>query len=169
MKPRHAPSSASCRREQMRVRLAKLEALRRAASTRIRVGVPRTHSLAEVRAAHPDLPPDDAHRRPGQRRRPGGALPRPRRGAASPRCRDWSRLDLQVDCSRDRRRRRSAADRRPRRPRGCQRRRRYEPARRAVGAAPTSGSCRQVPAAAAGQAPRPDRPGGPGPAAATST
>ena len=38
------------------------------------VTFPRTTTLAELRAAHPDLELDDQHRRPGRRRRPGGAL-----------------------------------------------------------------------------------------------
>jgi lysyl-tRNA synthetase class 2 len=44
--------------EQLRVRRAKLDRLRDAGVDPYPVGVPRTASLAEVRAAHPDLPPD---------------------------------------------------------------------------------------------------------------
>jgi lysyl-tRNA synthetase, class II len=44
--------------EQMRVRRAKLDRLREAGVDPYPVTVPRTTSLAEVRAAHPDLPPD---------------------------------------------------------------------------------------------------------------
>jgi lysyl-tRNA synthetase, class II len=46
--------------EQMRVRLAKLERLREAGIEPYPVGYPRTHTIAEVRAAHPDLPKDTA-------------------------------------------------------------------------------------------------------------
>ncbi len=46
--------------EQMRVRLAKVERLRAAGVEPYLVGYPRTHSIAEVRALHPDLPPDTA-------------------------------------------------------------------------------------------------------------
>jgi lysyl-tRNA synthetase, class II len=46
--------------EQMRVRLAKLDALREAGVDPYPVGFPRTATIAEVRAAHPDLPPDTA-------------------------------------------------------------------------------------------------------------
>ncbi len=44
--------------EQMRVRREKLDRLRAAGVEPYPVGVPRTHTLAEIRAAHPDLPPD---------------------------------------------------------------------------------------------------------------
>jgi lysyl-tRNA synthetase, class II len=44
--------------EQLRVRRAKLDRLREAGVDPYPVGVPRTVSLTEVRAAHPDLPPD---------------------------------------------------------------------------------------------------------------
>jgi lysyl-tRNA synthetase class 2 len=44
--------------EQLRVRRAKLDRLRDAGVDPYPVAVPRTHSLAEVRAAHPDLEPD---------------------------------------------------------------------------------------------------------------
>jgi lysyl-tRNA synthetase class 2 len=44
--------------EQLRVRRAKLDRLRAAGVDPYPVGVPRTATLAEVRAAHPDLPPD---------------------------------------------------------------------------------------------------------------
>jgi lysyl-tRNA synthetase class 2 len=44
--------------EQMRVRREKLDRLRAAGTEAYPVGVPRTHTLAEIRAAHPDLPPD---------------------------------------------------------------------------------------------------------------
>ncbi len=46
--------------EQMRVRLAKVERLRAAGVEPYPVSYPRTHSIAEVRAHHPDLPPDTA-------------------------------------------------------------------------------------------------------------
>jgi lysyl-tRNA synthetase, class II len=46
--------------EQMRVRLGKLERLREAGIEPYPVGYPRTHTIAEVRAAHPDLPRDTA-------------------------------------------------------------------------------------------------------------
>src|SRR5215475_11199335 len=46
--------------EQMRVRLAKLERLREAGIDPYPVGYPRTHTIAEVRNQHPDLPPDAA-------------------------------------------------------------------------------------------------------------
>ncbi|MGN6677966.1 MAG: bifunctional lysylphosphatidylglycerol synthetase/lysine--tRNA ligase LysX [Streptosporangiaceae bacterium] len=46
--------------EQMRVRLAKLDRLRAAGVEPYPVGYPRTHTVAEVRAAHPDLPADTA-------------------------------------------------------------------------------------------------------------
>ncbi|HEX3812128.1 MAG TPA: lysine--tRNA ligase [Mycobacteriales bacterium] len=42
----------------MRVRREKLDRLRAAGTEAYPVGVPRTHTLAEIRAAHPDLPPD---------------------------------------------------------------------------------------------------------------
>jgi lysyl-tRNA synthetase, class II len=44
--------------EQMRVRREKLDRLRAAGANPYPVTVPRTHTLAEVRAAYPDLPPD---------------------------------------------------------------------------------------------------------------
>jgi lysyl-tRNA synthetase class 2 len=44
--------------EQLRVRRAKLDRLREAGVDPYPVSVPRTASLAEVRAKHPDLPPD---------------------------------------------------------------------------------------------------------------
>jgi lysyl-tRNA synthetase class 2 len=44
--------------EQVRIRLAKLDALRRAGVEPYPPGYRRTHSLAEVRAAHEGLPPD---------------------------------------------------------------------------------------------------------------
>jgi lysyl-tRNA synthetase class 2 len=44
--------------EQVRVRREKLDRLRAAGVDPYPVSVPRTHSLAEVRAAYPDLPPD---------------------------------------------------------------------------------------------------------------
>lgn len=46
--------------EQMRVRLAKLDVLREAGVDPYPVGFPRTATIAEVKAAHPDLPPDTA-------------------------------------------------------------------------------------------------------------
>src|ERR1017187_3969022 len=50
--------------EQMRVRLAKAERLRAAGIEPYPVGYPRTHTIAEVRKSHADLPPDTA---PGER------------------------------------------------------------------------------------------------------
>ena len=44
--------------EQERVRREKLDRLRAAGADPYPVGVPRTATLAEVHAAHPDLPPD---------------------------------------------------------------------------------------------------------------
>jgi lysyl-tRNA synthetase class 2 len=44
--------------EQMRVRREKLDRLREAGIEPYPVSVPRTHTLAEIRAAHPDLPSD---------------------------------------------------------------------------------------------------------------
>jgi lysyl-tRNA synthetase class 2 len=44
--------------EQERVRREKLDRLRAAGVDPYPVGVPRTHTLADVHAAHPDLPPD---------------------------------------------------------------------------------------------------------------
>jgi len=44
--------------EQMRVRLAKADRLRAAGIEPYPVGYPRTHTVAEVRKRHPDLPPD---------------------------------------------------------------------------------------------------------------
>jgi len=46
--------------EQVRVRREKLERLRAAGTDPYPVGIPRTHTLAEVRAAYPDLLPDTA-------------------------------------------------------------------------------------------------------------
>ena len=46
--------------EQFRVRAAKRQALLDAGTDPYPVTVPRTHTLAEVRAAHPDLAPDEA-------------------------------------------------------------------------------------------------------------
>jgi lysyl-tRNA synthetase, class II len=46
--------------EQMRVRLAKAERLREAGIEPYPVGYPRTHTIAEVREQHPDLPADAA-------------------------------------------------------------------------------------------------------------
>ncbi len=46
--------------EQMRVRLAKLDSLRASGVDPYPVGFPRTATIAEVRAAHPDLEPDTA-------------------------------------------------------------------------------------------------------------
>ena len=46
--------------EQMQVRLDKLERLRASGVDPYPVGFPRTATIAEVRAAHPDLPPDTA-------------------------------------------------------------------------------------------------------------
>ena len=46
--------------EQMRVRLAKAERLRAAGIDPYLVGYPRTHTIGEVRALHPDLPADTA-------------------------------------------------------------------------------------------------------------
>ena len=46
--------------EQMRVRREKLDRLRAAGTDPYPVGVPRSTTLAAVRAAHPDLPPDTA-------------------------------------------------------------------------------------------------------------
>ena len=46
--------------EQMRVRLAKAERLRAAGIEPYPVGYPRTHTIAEVRKSHADLPPDTA-------------------------------------------------------------------------------------------------------------
>jgi lysyl-tRNA synthetase class 2 len=53
-----ADDSADELPEQLRVRRAKLDRLREAGVDPYPVGVPRTATLAEVRAAHPDLPPD---------------------------------------------------------------------------------------------------------------
>jgi len=44
--------------EQMRVRREKLDRMRAAGVEPYPVGVARTHTLAEIRAEHPDLPPD---------------------------------------------------------------------------------------------------------------
>ena len=52
------PSTSDDLPEQMRVRREKLDRLRAAGVEPYPVGVPRTHTLAEIRAAHPDLPPD---------------------------------------------------------------------------------------------------------------
>jgi lysyl-tRNA synthetase class 2 len=46
--------------EQMRVRLDKLNAIRASGADPYPVGFPRTATIAEIRAAHPDLPPDTA-------------------------------------------------------------------------------------------------------------
>src|SRR5579864_6181263 len=46
--------------EQMRVRLDKLDSIRASGADPYPVGFPRTATIAEVRAAHPDLPPDTA-------------------------------------------------------------------------------------------------------------
>lgn len=46
--------------EQMRVRREKLDRLRAAGIDPYPVGVPRTHSLADIRTGYPDLPPDTA-------------------------------------------------------------------------------------------------------------
>ena len=46
--------------EQMQVRLAKLERMRAAGTDPYPVGFPRTATIAEVRASHPDLEPDTA-------------------------------------------------------------------------------------------------------------
>lgn len=46
--------------EQLRVRRSKRAAMLAAGQDPYPVAVPRTHSLAQVRAAHPDLPPDTA-------------------------------------------------------------------------------------------------------------
>ncbi len=46
--------------EQMRVRREKIDRMRAAGTDPYPVGVPRTHTLAEIRAAYPDLPPDTA-------------------------------------------------------------------------------------------------------------
>jgi lysyl-tRNA synthetase class 2 len=46
--------------EQMRVRMAKAERLRAAGIEPYPVGYPRTHTIAQVRAQHPDLAPDTA-------------------------------------------------------------------------------------------------------------
>jgi lysyl-tRNA synthetase class 2 len=54
------PGDADEMPEQVRVRREKLDRLRAAGIDPYPVGVPRTHSLAEVRAAYPDLPPDTA-------------------------------------------------------------------------------------------------------------
>jgi lysyl-tRNA synthetase class 2 len=53
-----ADDSADELPEQLRVRRAKLDRLREAGVDPYPVGVPRTATLAEVRAAHPDLAPD---------------------------------------------------------------------------------------------------------------
>ncbi len=49
-------------------------------------GFGRTHTPRAVRAAHPGLPPDIAHRRQGRRRRPGRARCATTARCASPRC-----------------------------------------------------------------------------------
>ena len=90
-----APAAPERRRpEQVRIRLAKLEALRRAGIEPYPPGYARTHSLAEVRAAHPDLPPDT---RTGDRVSVAGRVVRLRDHGAV--CfatlRDWTG-DLQV-------------------------------------------------------------------------
>src|SRR5215469_11134183 len=46
--------------EQMRVRLGKLDSIRASGADPYPLGFPRTATIAEVRAAHPDLPPDTA-------------------------------------------------------------------------------------------------------------
>jgi lysyl-tRNA synthetase, class II len=46
--------------EQMRVRLDKLNGIRASGAEPYPVGFPRTATIAEIRAAHPDLPPDTA-------------------------------------------------------------------------------------------------------------
>jgi lysyl-tRNA synthetase class 2 len=46
--------------EQMRVRLDKLNGIRASGADPYPVGFPRTATIAEIRAAHPDLPPDTA-------------------------------------------------------------------------------------------------------------
>ena len=46
--------------EQMRVRLGKLDSIRASGADPYPVGFPRTATIAEVRAAHPDLAPDTA-------------------------------------------------------------------------------------------------------------
>jgi lysyl-tRNA synthetase, class II len=54
------PSGPAGLPEQMRVRLAKRSSLRACGVDPYPVGFPRTATIAEVRAAHPDLPPDTA-------------------------------------------------------------------------------------------------------------
>jgi lysyl-tRNA synthetase class 2 len=80
--------------EQVRVRLAKLDALRALGTDPYPPGFPRTHSLAEVRAAHPDLPPDT---RTAERVSVAGRVVRLRDhgGLCFATLRDWSG-DLQV-------------------------------------------------------------------------
>ena len=71
--------------EQERVRRDKADRLRARGIDPYPVTYPRTHTLAEVVAAHPDLPPDTSHRRRSRsparviRKRDGG-------GSASARC-----------------------------------------------------------------------------------
>jgi lysyl-tRNA synthetase, class II len=55
-----APADVDELPEQVRVRREKLDRLRAAGVDPYPVGVPRTHSLAEIRAAYPDLAPDTA-------------------------------------------------------------------------------------------------------------
>lgn len=54
----HTPEAPDDLPEQMKVRREKLERLRAASVDPYPVGVPRTHSLAEIRAAYADLPTD---------------------------------------------------------------------------------------------------------------
>ncbi len=95
--PEPEPAPHRHRPEQVRVRLAKLEALRGDGIDPYPPGFTRTHSLAEVRAAHPDLPPDA---RTGDRVSVAGRVVRLRDHGAL--CfatlRDWSG-DLQVLCT----------------------------------------------------------------------
>ncbi|WP_313900029.1 bifunctional lysylphosphatidylglycerol synthetase/lysine--tRNA ligase LysX [Dactylosporangium roseum] len=80
--------------EQTRVRLAKVDALRAAGVEPYPAGFGRTHTLAAVRAAHPDLPPDT---HTGDRVGVAGRVVRLRHhgGLCFATLRDWSG-DLQV-------------------------------------------------------------------------
>ncbi|WP_432995548.1 bifunctional lysylphosphatidylglycerol synthetase/lysine--tRNA ligase LysX [Dactylosporangium sp. CA-233914] len=82
------------RPEQVRIRLAKLDALRAAGIEPYPPGFPRTHSVTQVRAAHPDLAPD---RRTGERVALAGRVVRLRDhgGLCFATLRDWTG-DLQV-------------------------------------------------------------------------
>ncbi|GAA3210837.1 bifunctional lysylphosphatidylglycerol synthetase/lysine--tRNA ligase LysX [Dactylosporangium siamense] len=89
-----AAPAAKQRPEQVRVRLAKLDALRALGTDPYPPGFPRTHSLAEVRTAHPGLPPDT---RTAERVSVAGRVVRLRDhgGLCFATLRDWSG-DLQV-------------------------------------------------------------------------